>query len=85
VDARAHIFVLGVVLYHMVSERRPFGIDTQAKVITAISNDNPPPMDSLPLRQVPASLERLMIGRSVRTVRRQFATSGASLHGPARN
>jgi eukaryotic-like serine/threonine-protein kinase len=48
VDARADIFALGVVLYHMVSGRRPFEGDTQAKVIAAILNDNPPPMDSLP-------------------------------------
>jgi Tol biopolymer transport system component len=59
-DARSDIFALGVVLYHMVAGRRPFEGGTQAAVITAILNANPPPLDAVSLRAVPPSLEHLI-------------------------
>ena len=60
VDARSDIFALGVVLYHMVSGRRPFEGDTPANVMAAILNANPPPLDSYSLRPVPPSVEHLI-------------------------
>jgi eukaryotic-like serine/threonine-protein kinase len=49
VDARSDVFSLGVVLYEMISGRRPFEASTPSGVIAAILTDEPPPLDaSLP-------------------------------------
>ena len=47
VDARADIFAFGVVLYEMLSGRRPFEGKSQASVIGAILEQDPPPITSL--------------------------------------
>ena len=47
VDARTDIFAFGVVLYEMLSGRRPFEGKSQASVIGAILEQDPPPVTSL--------------------------------------
>ena len=47
VDARADIFSFGVVLYKMVSGRRPFAGDSRASLMAAIVAAEPPPLSSL--------------------------------------
>ena len=42
VDARSDIFSLGVVLYEMLTGRRPFGGDTTAATVSSIMRDAPP-------------------------------------------
>lgn len=59
VDTRADIFAFGIVLYEMITGRKPFEGATTAGLITAILSSDPPPIASLkPL--APASLERLI-------------------------
>ena len=44
-DARTDIFAFGAVLYEMVTGRRAFGGSSQARLIGAILQDQPPPID----------------------------------------
>jgi eukaryotic-like serine/threonine-protein kinase len=56
-DARADVFALGVVLYEMISGRKPFQRDSKASLIAAILSAEP---DPLPARQpaIPPPFER---------------------------
>jgi eukaryotic-like serine/threonine-protein kinase len=59
VDARSDIFSFGAVLYEMVTGTRAFEAKSQASVIGAILERDPPPLTShVPL--APASLERVV-------------------------
>ncbi|HXV60715.1 MAG TPA: protein kinase, partial [Vicinamibacteria bacterium] len=42
IDARSDVFSMGVVLYEMLTGRRPFGGDTPARVQASILRDEPP-------------------------------------------
>ncbi len=56
-DHRADIFSLGVVLYEMLSGKRPFRGDTNAEVMTAILREDPP---ELATRGIPPGLEQVV-------------------------
>src|SRR5438105_5818949 len=56
VDARSDLFSLGVVLYEMLGERRPFTGKTHADVMAAILHLEPPPLARV-TRDVPETLE----------------------------
>jgi len=59
VDWRADIFAFGTILYEMATGRRAFAGDSQASVIAAILDRDPPPItDDQPL--APPGLERLV-------------------------
>jgi hypothetical protein len=60
VDARTDIFSFGIVLYEMLSGRRPFAGDSRASLMAAIVEAEPPALSSLQPR-TPASLERLVL------------------------
>lgn len=47
VDGRTDLWALGVLLYEMLSGRRPFMGDTSATVLYAILEEEPPPLSSL--------------------------------------
>ena len=57
-DHRADLFAFGAVLYEMVAGRRAFARDTTAETMTAILNDDPPPLPAD--RQVPPALDRII-------------------------
>ena len=58
-DARSDIWALGLVLYEMLTGRRPFTGKSQASVIAAILRTDPPPIATLtPL--VPPGLDRVV-------------------------
>ena len=61
VDARSDIFSFGVVLYEMISNRRPFQKDTTAEMLTAILREEPRPLRAM-AAGVPLDLEEI-IGR----------------------
>jgi serine/threonine-protein kinase len=54
VDARSDVFSFGAVLYEVLSGRRAFSGDTPLATLTAVVNDEPPPMDA------PAALARIV-------------------------
>src|SRR5262245_50331444 len=59
VDARSDIFSFGVVLYEMVTGRRPFGGDSRVSLMAAIVGSEPQTASAIqPL--VPAGLDRLI-------------------------
>ena len=60
IDERTDIFSFGVVLYEMVSGRRPFEGDTRVSLMAAIVSGEAPPLRSLQ-PQTPPSLERLIV------------------------
>ncbi len=60
VDARTDVFALGVVLYELVTGRRPFGGETAVELFIAIDRDEPPPPSALN-PQVSPSLEAIAL------------------------
>ena len=59
VDARTDLFSLGVVLYEMLSGKRPFQRDTAAEIMTAILREEPPDLSETN-RSIPAALENVV-------------------------
>jgi len=75
VDQRSDLFTMGVVLYEMLSGRKPFEGETSADVLGAILRDDPPPCGG-PQRSVSPALERV-VGRCLeKDVRDRFQTAG---------
>jgi Tol biopolymer transport system component/tRNA A-37 threonylcarbamoyl transferase component Bud32 len=58
-DARADVFTLGILIYEMVSGRRPFQGHTDPDLLAAVLRDQPAPLDRLDGR-VPKDLARIV-------------------------
>ena len=58
-DARTDIFAFGVVLYEMLTGRRAFHKATGAETMSAILNEDPPPL-SQSLQNFPPALQRIV-------------------------
>ncbi|MBI1792212.1 MAG: protein kinase, partial [Acidobacteria bacterium] len=52
VDARSDVFSLGVVIYEMLSGRRPFQGDSQLSTLMAILRETPPPVEDAELNRI---------------------------------
>ena len=57
-DGRSDIFSLGVVLYELLSKKRPFDGETITTLVYQILHKEPPPVSSL--RSIPPRLEKLL-------------------------
>jgi eukaryotic-like serine/threonine-protein kinase len=58
-DARSDIFAFGVILYEMLTGRRPFQKGTPAETMSAILNEDPPPV-SQTAQIFPPSMQRIV-------------------------
>lgn len=58
-DARSDLFSLGVVLWEMMSGRRPFQRGNTVETLNAILTEDPPDLD--PALKVPPALERILM------------------------
>ena len=74
-DARSDVFSFGVVLYEMLTGRRPFDGGSTAATVRAILNDPPPSVSRL-RRDVPASVQRLVERCLQKDPRARYAHAG---------
>jgi serine/threonine protein kinase len=78
VDARSDVFSFGVLLYEMLSGKRPFAGESNLDTATAILRDDPAPLGEL-RRDVPSGLQAILARCLEKAPERRFA-SGQELH-----
>jgi serine/threonine protein kinase len=74
-DGRSDIFSLGVVLYEILSGKRPFDGDTITSLVYQILHKEPPPVSEL--RAVPPRVDELLRGMLAKSPDKRLATAGA--------
>jgi eukaryotic-like serine/threonine-protein kinase len=74
-DGRSDIFSLGVLLYELLSRKRPFEGETITTLVYQILHKEPPPVSEL--RRIPESLEKLLRRMLAKDRDERHATAGA--------
>ncbi|MGE0871117.1 MAG: protein kinase [Kofleriaceae bacterium] len=77
VDARADVWSLGAVTYHMLAGRAPFAGDTIVEVLTAILHGASPPSLRTIRKDVPAGLDAAVLRCLERDRDRRFSSAAA--------
>jgi Tol biopolymer transport system component len=72
-DHRADLFSLGVVIYEMISQQRPFRGDSTAAILDAIINHQPAPADA------PPTMERIIRRALAKDVEARYQTTDEML------
>jgi serine/threonine-protein kinase len=72
-DGRSDVFSLGVVLYELLSKKRPFDGDTITTLVYQILHKEPPPISEL--RAVPERLEQLLRRMLAKSRDERFASA----------
>jgi serine/threonine protein kinase len=78
VDGRADLWALGVVLYEMLTGRKPFGGDEDVAVVQAILHDEPD-LPSTHRIEISAALEGLVLRLLQKDPAKRYATAAALL------
>jgi hypothetical protein len=73
VDGRTDIWAIGVILYELLTARRPFGGETLGELLVAIVEQQPPPI-SATRRDVPPGLEQVVARCLKRTPVERFGS-----------
>ncbi|HKH43709.1 MAG TPA: serine/threonine-protein kinase [Thermoanaerobaculia bacterium] len=73
-DGRSDVFSLGVLLYELLSRKRPFEGETITTLVYQILHKEPPPVSEL--RQIPERLEKLLRRMLAKDRDERFATAG---------
>jgi len=73
-DGRSDIFSLGVVLYELLSKKRPFEGETITTLVYQILHKEPPPVSSL--REIPPRLEQLLRSMLAKDREQRVAVAG---------
>lgn len=74
IDARADLFSVGVVLYQLLTDKRPFDGDNDFSIIHQIIGHEPPPPSSVNPK-LPAALDAVMARALAKTREERFATA----------
>nr|WP_290428170.1 serine/threonine-protein kinase [Ramlibacter cellulosilyticus] len=74
IDSRADLFSVGVVLYQLLTDKRPFDGDNDFSIIHQIIGHHPPPPSSVNPR-LPAALDAVVARALAKTREERFATA----------
>jgi serine/threonine-protein kinase len=74
IDSRADLFSVGVVLYQLLTDKRPFDGDNDFSIIHQIIGHNPPPPSSVNAR-LPSALDAVVARALAKTREDRFATA----------
>jgi hypothetical protein len=74
-DGRSDLFSLGVLLYELLSRKRPFEGETITTLVYQILHKEPPPVSEL--RQIPERLEQLLRRMLAKDREERFSTAAA--------
>jgi serine/threonine protein kinase len=74
IDERSDLFSLGVILFEMVTGRRPFHGDSLAALLSSILRDEPPPVRAL-RPGLPPELEAVLTKALAKKIERRYASA----------